>query len=106
MEQGEPISLRQRVRNATGYDVRRCGRCSYCLHFVTPDDDLSLEAMMQMVMQNDEEVLTSNTLWSDEALKRARAMCVSTMDVGAIMLALRAEARRRGQVNDEIGDKR
>ena len=91
-----PATLRQIVREATGYDVRRCGRCSYCVHFVTPDDDLSLEAMMQLVMQNDEEVLTSKTLWSDEALKRARQMCVSTMDVAAIMLALREEAQRRG----------
>jgi heterodisulfide reductase subunit C len=95
-EPGEQISLRQIVREATGYDVRRCGRCSYCVHFVTPDDDLSLEALMQLIMQNDEEVLTSKTLWSDEALKRARLMCVSTMDVAAIMLALRDEARRRG----------
>src|SRR5512139_2731322 len=101
---GEHISLRQVVRDATGYDVRRCGRCSYCVHFVTPDDDLSLEAMMQLIMQNDEEVLTSKTLWSDEALKRARKMCVSTMDVAAIMLALRAEAKRRGLMNDETGD--
>jgi len=93
---GEQVSLRQVVRDATGYDVRRCGRCSYCVHFVTPDDDLSLEAMIQLVMQNDEEVLTSKTLWSDEALKRAGLMCVSTMDVAAIMLALRDEARRRG----------
>ena len=93
---GEPISLRQIVREATGYDVRRCGRCSYCVHFVTPDDDLSLEALLQLVMQNDEEVLTSRTLWSDEALQRARMMCVSTMDVATIMLALRDEARRRG----------
>ncbi len=60
------------MRDATGYDVRRCGRCSYCVHFVTPEDDVSLEMMMQLVMQNDEEVLTSKTLWSDEALKRAR----------------------------------
>ena len=95
-QDGEAISLRQIVREATGYDVRRCGRCSYCVHFVTPDDDLSLETMMQLVMQNDEEVLTSKTLWSDEALKRARQMCVSTMDVAAIMLALREEAQRRG----------
>ena len=93
---GEPISLRQIVREATGYDVRRCGRCSYCVHFATPDYDLSLEALMQLIMQNDEEVLTSKTLWSDEALKRAGLMCVSTMDVAAIMLALRDEARRRG----------
>jgi heterodisulfide reductase subunit C len=98
---GEPISLRQIVREATGYDVRRCGRCSYCVHFATPEDDLSLETMMQLIMQNDEEVLTSKTLWSDEALKRARRMCVSTMDVTAIILALRDEARRRGVSQDE-----
>jgi heterodisulfide reductase subunit C len=101
---GEPLRLRQIVREATGYDVRRCGRCSYCVHFVTPDDDVSLEVMMQLVMQDDEEVLTSRTLWSDEALKRARRMCVSTMDVAAIMLALRAEAKRRGLVSDEASD--
>jgi heterodisulfide reductase subunit C len=107
---GEPIelsaskNLRQVVRDATGYDVRRCGRCSYCVHFVTPEDDVSLEMMMQLVMQNDDEVLTSKTLWSDVALKRARLMCVSTMDVAAIMLALRAEARRRGWVHDEASD--
>ena len=101
IERAEQISLRQLVREATGYDVRRCGRCSYCVHFVTPEDDLSLENMMQLVMQNDEEVLTSKTLWSDVALKRARQMCVSTMDVAAIMLALREEARRRGLSKDE-----
>ena len=96
-----PATLREVVRQATGYDVRRCGRCSYCVHFAAPDDDLSLEAMMQLIMQNDDEVLTSKTLWSDEALKRARRMCVSTMDVTAIMLALRDEARRRGLSKDE-----
>ena len=100
--QPELASLRNIVRDATGYDVRRCGRCSYCVHFVTPEDDVSLEVMLQLVMQNDEEVLTSKTLWSDEALKRARRMCVSTMDVAAIMLALREEARRRGWMNDEV----
>jgi heterodisulfide reductase subunit C len=101
IELGGPSSLRQVVREATGYDVRRCGRCSYCVHFVTPEDDMSLEVMMQLVMQDDEDVLTSKTLWSDVALKRARQMCVSTMDVAAIMLSLRAEARRRGLVQDE-----
>ncbi len=52
--------------------------------------------MLQLVLQNDEEVLTSKTLWSDEALQRARQMCISTMDVQKIMLALREEAQRRG----------
>ncbi len=96
LEPTRPLSLRQLVRETTGYDVRRCGRCSYCVHFVTPEDDLSLEVMMQMILQDDDEVLTSRTLWSDEALRRARMMCVSTMDVAAIMLALREEAGRRG----------
>ncbi|CAG0928324.1 hypothetical protein TFLX_00843 [Thermoflexales bacterium] len=100
-ERSEPASLRQLVREATGYDVRRCGRCSYCTHFVTPDDDLSLEIMLQLVLQNDEEVLTSKTLWSDAALRRAQQMCVSTMDVAAIMLVLREEAQRRGLSKEE-----
>ncbi len=100
-DSGQPPSLRQIVREATGYDVRRCGRCSYCAHFVTPEDDLSLETMMQLVMEDDEEVLTSATLWSDTALRRARAMCVSTMDVQKIMLTLRAEARQRRLVKDD-----
>jgi heterodisulfide reductase subunit C len=104
LEGGEPISLRQIVREATGYDVRRCGRCSYCVHFVTPEDDLSLEMLMQLVMQDDDDVLTSKTLWSDTALRRAKTMCVSTMDVQKIMLVLRDEARRRGLVNDETSD--
>ncbi len=92
----DPVTLRQIVREMTGYDVRRCGRCSYCVHFVTPEDDLSLEVMMQLILENDEEVLTSKTLWSEAALERSRQMCISTMDVAAIMLALREEARRRG----------
>ncbi len=104
LEFSDAKSLRQIVREATGYDVRRCGRCSYCVHFVTPEDDLSLEMMMQLVMQDDEEVLTSKTLWSDVALQRAKAMCISTMDVQKIMLVLRDEARRRGLVNHETSD--
>ena len=91
----EPSTLRQIVRETTGYDVRRCGRCSFCVHYVTPEDDLSLEMMMQLILEDDEEVLTSKTLWSEAALQRARHMCVSTMDVAAIMLALREESRRR-----------
>ncbi len=103
-EANDRRSLRQIVRAATGYDVRRCGRCSYCVHFVTPEDDLSLEMMMQLVMQDDEEVLTSKTLWSEVALRRAKAMCVSTMDVQKIMLVLREEAKQRGLVSDEASD--
>ena len=104
IELSDGKSLRQIVRDATGYDVRRCGRCSYCVHFVTPDDDLSLEMLMQLVMQDDDDVLTSKTLWSDKALRRAKTMCVSTMDVQQIMLVLRAEARRRGLMTDETSD--
>jgi heterodisulfide reductase subunit C len=95
-------TLRGMVLAATGYDIRRCGRCSYCVKHVQSDaEDLSLETMLQLVMQNDEEILTSKTLWSDSVLNRARSMCVSTMDVAAIMLALRAEARKRGLIKAE-----
>ena len=96
-----PNTLRGLVFAATGYDVRRCGRCSYCVRPARPDEeDLSLETLLQLVLQNDDEVLTSKTLWSDGVLTRARSMCISTMDMPAIMLALRDEARRRGLTPD------
>lgn len=97
----DPNTLRGIVLTATGYDIRRCGRCSYCIKHARPDEeDLSLEMMLQLVLQNDEEVLTSKTLWSDSVLNRARNMCLSTMDMPAIMLALRDEARKRGFAPD------
>jgi heterodisulfide reductase subunit C len=96
-----PGTLRAMVLAATGYDVRRCGRCSFCLRHTQPDEeDLSLEMIMQMILQNDDEVLISRTLWSDSVLQRARSMCLSTMDMPAILLALRDEARRRGVAPD------
>lgn len=92
-----PGTLRAIVLAATGYDVRRCGRCSFCIRHARPDEeDLSLEMIMQLILQNDDEVLTSRTLWSDSVLQRARSMCISTMDMPAILLALRDEARQRG----------
>lgn len=97
----DPRTLRGIVYAATGYDIRRCGRCSYCVNRARPDEeDLSLETLLQLVLQNDEEVLTSKTLWSDSVLNRARGMCLSTMDMPAIMLALRDEARTRGLAPD------
>ena len=92
--------MRAIVKDATGHDVRRCGRCSYCVPQASPGDDLSLETLLQMVLMNDVEVLTSKTLWSDEVLQSAQRMCISTMDVPAIMLALRSEAQRRGLAKD------
>lgn len=96
-----PGTLRAMVLAATGYDVRRCGRCSFCVRHARGDEeDLSLEMLVQMILENDEEVLASKTLWSERVLKSARTMCISTMDMSAILLALRDEARRRGLAPD------
>ena len=90
-----PRSLRAIVLAETGQDVRRCARCAYCAQGAGPGDDLTLEMVLQLVLMNDDEVLTSRTVWSETALEAARHNCVSTLDVPAILLALRAEAVRR-----------
>lgn len=91
-----PASLRVMVLARTGQDVRRCAHCAHCATEPEPDQDLSFESVLQLVVMNDEEVLTSRTVWSDRALERARTMCASNLDMAAVLLALRAEARRRG----------
>lgn len=88
--------LRSVVLAATNQDVRRCAHCSFCGDRVEPDQDISLESVVQLVVLNDEEVLTSRTVWSDAALQAARHACTSSLDMEAVLLALREEARRRG----------
>lgn len=89
-------SLRAVVLAATNQDVRRCAHCSFCADMLQPDQDLSLESVAQLIVMNDDEVLTSRTVWSDAALEAARDACTSSLNMEAVLLALREEARRRG----------
>lgn len=61
-----------------------------------PEMDISLESLVTLVQMNDEEVLTSRTLWSDEVLEAAKNACNSGIDLPAVLKALRREAERRG----------
>jgi len=89
-------SLKRIVKDATGQDISRCQACLDC-EVSCPDDlDIPVGSMIQMVMFNDEEVLTSRTMWSDCVLTKARLACSRGIDISAVMQALRAEAQRRG----------
>ncbi len=98
VEMVRPAHLRQVVLAATGQDVRRCAHCQLCAVDPGPEQDLSLESVLQLVVMNDDEVLTSRTVWSDAALRSARHMCANNLDMEAVLLALRDEARRRGMI--------
>jgi hypothetical protein len=51
---------------------------------------------LKMVMFDDEEVLTCRTVWSDRVLDHAAHACKRGLNLKAILLALRSEARLRG----------
>jgi heterodisulfide reductase subunit C len=89
-------TLRQAVLVATGQDVRKCQQCAYCDVVLDEAQDLSLATLVQLVVMNDDEILTSRTLWSGKVLASARHLCASSLNLEAVILALRAEARRRG----------
>ena len=92
------IPLHLIILNATGQDVRKCSHCEFCSTKIDPEQDISLEMLLQMVVMNDEEVLTTRTLWSDKVLESAQHVCASNLNLEAILLALRNEAQRRGLV--------
>lgn len=96
-------SLRVLVLTATGQDVRKCQHCAFCDVMFDPGQDLTLQSLLQLVVLNDDEVLTSRTLWSDRVLGGARHACASGLDVPAILLTLRDQARLRGLVNETGG---
>jgi len=89
-------SLKRIVKNATGQDVSRCQACLDCEVSCTEDIDIPVGSMIQMILFDDEEILTSRTLWSDCVLTKARLACHRGIDISAVMNALREEAARRG----------
>jgi len=89
-------TLKRIVKEATGQDISRCQACLDCEVSCTDDLDVPIGSMIQMVMFNDEEILTSRTLWSDCVLVKARLACSRGIDISAVMRALREEATRRG----------
>lgn len=91
-------TLKRIVKEATGQDISRCQACLDCEVSCPEDIDIPIGSMVQMVMFNDEEVLTCRTLWSDCVLSKARLACSRGIDIHAVMLALREEANQRGLV--------
>ncbi len=98
------MSLRRLILTKTGQDVNRCRGCQLCNGDYSREQDIPLDSLIQLVIMNDEEVLTSRTLWSDEVLRCAREACVRELDLEKILLFLREEAIHRGLVKDTHTD--
>ena len=92
------MSLRRLILSKTGQDVQHCRGCQMCHCESCPDQDIPLDSLIQLIIMNDEEVLTSRTLWSDDVLEAARNACARELDLEKILLVLRQEAVQRGLV--------
>ncbi len=95
------MSLRRLILSKTGLDVQRCRGCQLCNGEFDRDQDIPLDSLIQLVIMNDEEVLTSRTLWSDRVLHSARDACARELDLEKILLVLREEAINRGLVKPD-----
>jgi heterodisulfide reductase subunit C len=92
------MSFRRLILSKTGQDVNRCRGCQLCNGEYSREQDIPLDSLIQLIIINDDEVLTSRTLWSDEVLHIARTACVRELNLDKILLVLREEAIRRGVV--------
>ena len=99
------LSLRKIVLLNTGQDVMRCMACQFCDNIPSKEMDIPITSLVQLINLNDEEVLTSKTLWSPEVLACAKEACSRQLNLEAIILALRAEAVLRGLAPEMIDKK-
>ena len=98
------MSLRRLVLEKTGQDVNHCRGCELCNGEYDSGQDIPLYSLIQLVILNDEEVLSSRTLWSDTVFKSAHEACARELDLEKVLLVLRQEAIRRGMVKPESPD--
>ena len=92
------MTLRRLILTKTGQDVQHCRGCQLCNGIYSSDQDIPLDSLVQLIIMNDEEVLTSRTVWSDELLHIASDACARELDLEKILLVLREEAVNRGLV--------
>ena len=90
------MSFRRLILSKTGQDINRCRGCQLCNGEYSREQDIPLDSLIQLAIMNDEEILCSRTLWSDEVLRCARDACVRELNLEEILLVLREEAIRRG----------
>ncbi len=95
------MTLRRLILTKTGQDVQKCRGCQLCNTDTGQDMDIPLDSLIQLINLNDEEVLTSRTLWSDKVLHSAHDACARELDLEKIILVLREEAIKRGLVKTE-----
>jgi heterodisulfide reductase subunit C len=96
------MTLRRLILSKTGQDVQHCRGCQLCNTEAGSYQDIPMDSLIQLVIMNDEEVLTSRTVWSDEVLHSAHDACARELDLEKIILVLRDEAIRKGLVRPEI----
>jgi heterodisulfide reductase subunit C len=90
------MSFRRLILSKTRQDINRCRGCQLCNGEYSREQDIPLDSLIQLAIMNDEEILSSRTLWSDEVLRCARDACVRELNLEEILLVLREEAIRRG----------
>jgi heterodisulfide reductase subunit C len=95
------MSFRRLILSKTGIDVNRCRGCQLCNGVYSREQDIPLDSLIQLIIMNEEDILTSRTLWSDEVLRNAYKACVRELNLEKIIMVLREEAIRRGIVQVE-----
>lgn len=63
--------------------------------------DLTFGEIFQAIAHDQQEALTSYTLWTCDTLLHNGLHCQNGLDIGAIVQALRAEAKVRG-INPKV----
>ncbi len=89
------MTLRRVIKQATGQDIQICHACYDCDVPLAEEMDIPLGSLVQLALLDDEEALSSRTLWSDAVLEASHGACKRGLDLPAVMIALREESVRR-----------
>ena len=90
--------LHRLVKNATGQNMHTCRGCGECDLPYHAEQDIPLASVIQLIIFDDDEVLTSRTVWSENIYNEAGTACKRGINLKEVIDVLREEARNRGLV--------
>jgi heterodisulfide reductase subunit C len=89
------MGLRRVIKLATDQDINICHACYDCNVPLAEEMDIPLGSLVQLALLDDEEALSSRTLWSDAVLEASHGACKRGLNLPAVIVALREESLRR-----------
>ena len=82
-------TLIKHILEETGQDLRKCRGCLACDLYIPAELSDSFSRIIQLIIENDQELLSSPVIWDERLFVLSRSACNKQFNLQKVILSLR-----------------